>query len=298
MSATLTDRIRDHFLAPLADVYGAYKLGLAEKLAARGVDIPLDAMRQAAEAMLRTRRAAKFPTFGECIGALDRAAQRAAPISRETITAANYGDQASAFCGGHGLKITRMHDPQAWREWQAYFLSIGYHGSAATMNGAAEWFVPAAFPHDFDPNFPALSDKAPRPRPSAAAAASPSGRPWTVFPAPPEPYAPGPNGSDPWSHVQPNGDPDWWFALPKEHPRRRSEVMNRRSADFGPMQRMPDEQPPSPTWKRPHERERDEKLAAKQRLDFPLGVEDVKLSPEAARRFVESQEVFRAEDIA
>jgi len=41
----------------------------------------------------------------------------------------------------------------------------------------------------------------------------------------------------------------------------------------------------SPTYKPPHQREADEKAEAKRRLDNPVGLSDVKLSPEAQAKF-------------
>lgn len=151
----MRELIQAEFLTPLSAVFGAHGPRLADELAKR---IPPatngDAMRGAAEKLIRTRRAKGFPPFPECLSALNAVGgPRGGPSSG--ITAKNYAGRAIDYCksnyrAGEWPVIERKVNEAEWKEWQAYFYRLGMRGSAQMMNDAEKWSVPALSPADFD----------------------------------------------------------------------------------------------------------------------------------------------------
>lgn len=146
----MRELIQAEFLNPLADVYGAYGPRIAEELAKRLSPMTGEAMRGAAERLIRTRKAKGFPPFPDCLSALKE--RGSAPVVGGDVTAESYAGRAKDFAGTAGSIpiIERKRDGREWAAWRMYFKRIGMAGSAAMMAEAERWTVPAKHPADFD----------------------------------------------------------------------------------------------------------------------------------------------------
>lgn len=170
----MRELIQAEFLAPLADVYGAYGPRIADELAKRLSPMTGEAMRSAAERLIRTRKAKGFPTFPDCLAALKE--RGSAVVAGGDVTAETYAGRAKDFAltAGSIPIIERKRDGKEWAAWRAYFKRIGMHGSSAMMAEAEKWTVPAKHPADFDTTAWDLRDVEAEPQNRREGASSPA----------------------------------------------------------------------------------------------------------------------------
>jgi hypothetical protein len=154
---TKPEHLEAYFLVPLSEVFGVPLPAVRNTLARRCPQgLTPEQLQAAAERIIDTRKARGYPAPVEVLGFLERASSPAQPATQ--VTAANYAERARAYTRTHdGPVVITPKDSAAWREWTAYFHRLGYNASAFVMADANTWTVPAAFPHQFDPTFPALS---------------------------------------------------------------------------------------------------------------------------------------------
>jgi hypothetical protein len=175
-SVTMIDSV---FMAKLiaSELYGDPKEGLADRLKERAPRGLTEAgLMAAAEFIIRNRGAGSFPTFPDCMSAIERHQNQAAVTGQAAtggpVDKLNYADRAIQFCRRAGLAanrcpiITKLDHPGQWLTWQAYFKSIQMPGMASHMHSAQQMTVPAPWPWDFDLYSPVVSEVKPDPTPT------------------------------------------------------------------------------------------------------------------------------------
>lgn len=122
--------------------------------------LTVEVLQRAAETIIRTHGSGSFPKTPACLRAIQDALYAApsalvASNAVEPTTRHNYADRAIAHSrknGGKPIIISRLDDPDAWKEWELFFAQVGMKGSASMMREAmaSSWTVPAKHPWEFD----------------------------------------------------------------------------------------------------------------------------------------------------
>ena len=170
-SSTMIDSV---FMAKLvaSELYGAPKEGLADRLKERAPrNLNEAGLLAAAEYIIRNRGAGSFPTFPDCMAAIERH-QHAVAADGQTdgrgpVDKATYADRAIQFCRKAGRTtsscpiITKADHPGQWLTWQAYFKAVQMRGMVSHMHSAQQMTVPAQWPWEFDLYSPVVSEVKP-----------------------------------------------------------------------------------------------------------------------------------------
>jgi hypothetical protein len=144
-----------------SDLYADPVEGLVRALKEQSPNgLTIEVLQRAADSIIRNHSSGAFPKTPACLRAIQEALYAAPAPSAvagtiDPTTRHNYADRAIAHCRKHGGKpivISRLDDPDAWKEWELYFERAGMPASASMMREAqaSSWTVPAKHPWEFD----------------------------------------------------------------------------------------------------------------------------------------------------
>jgi hypothetical protein len=112
------DLISAEFLSPLRDVYGPHGPQLAAALAKRiPSNMTGEALREAAEKLIRSRKASRFPTLPECLGALTamaRQTQTGASASKPSDASEAFRKRLAAIRAARESGLAERADREGW----------------------------------------------------------------------------------------------------------------------------------------------------------------------------------------